>query len=206
MTEIDWDALEDIRDWNFSWRATLNSGLSERYVPGEGGNPRVLIVGEAPGAQEDAAQRPFVGDAGRVLRDLMASCGIYTGETPHFGNANCWLTNVIHFRPPGNRTPTLAEIKVARFGLRDEWVAVGRPRIIVPVGGIALTAIMGERLSILRMSGKMLRELSRVDGKTMYIWPMIHPSAGLKNNALIPHIEKDWDKFHQWLAHKGEVY
>lgn len=200
---VDWDELEDIRDWNFGWRAALDTGLSERYVPGEGDNPRVFIVGEAPGAQEDVAQRPFVGPAGRVLRDLMASCGIFTGETPHFGVPNCWLTNVIHFRPPGNRTPTQAEISVARMGLRDEWTAVGRPRIIVPVGGTALTAIMGERLSILHMSGKYILKDSRDGKQKLFVWPMIHPSAGLKNNALIPHIEKDWSRLDGWLKRTG---
>lgn len=201
---IDWDKLDELQDWNHSWRITLNSGLSERYVPGEGDNPRVLIVGEAPGAQEDAKLRPFVGDSGRVLRDLMASCGLFTGFTPHFGVANCWLTNVVHFRPPGNRTPTAPEITVARYGLRDEWCAVGKPRIIVPVGGVAVRAIFGKNLSILRVAGSMFSRQSSC-GKNLKIWPMIHPSFGLREKSIIPTIEKDWSRLDRWLKKFGKL-
>lgn len=204
-SSVNWDALLNLEDWNRAWRATLDTGLSERYVPGEGGNPRVLIVGEAPGAQEDSALRPFVGDAGRVLRDLMAAVGLFTGETPHFGLPNCWLTNLVHFRPPGNRTPLPAEISVARLGLRDEWVAVGKPEIIVPVGKIPTQAIFGKKMSILRVAGSLIEHRSR-QGKKLKIWPMIHPSFGLRNKSMIPMIEKDWDKFAEWFASIGERY
>lgn len=202
---VDWDALGELEDWNRAWRATLDTGLSERYVPGEGDNPRVLIVGEAPGAQEDSALRPFVGDAGRVLRDLMAAVGLFTGETPHFGLPNCWLTNLVHFRPPGNRNPLDAEITVARMGLRDEWVAVGKPEIIIPVGKIPSQAIFGKKISILRDSGSMFERTSR-EGKKLKIWPMIHPSFGLREKSIIPAIEKDWDQFAEWFASIGERY
>lgn len=206
---IDWGKLGEIEDWNHAWRATLDTGLSERYVPGEGDNPRVLLVGEAPGAQEDVALRPFVGPAGRVLRDLMASVGLFTGLTPHFGEPNCWLTNLVHFRPPGNRNPLPNEISVARMGLRDEWEAIGKPRIIVPVGGIALKAIMGRNISITRVSGTVIEQKSNMDGgvgKKLFICPMIHPSFGLRQKDIIPLIEKDWDKFAEWLAYMGERY
>lgn len=208
---INWEKLEELEYWNHGWRAALDSGLSERYVPGEGDNPQVLLVGEAPGAQEDVALRPFVGAAGRVLRDLMASVGLFTGETPHFGMANCWITNVVHFRPPRNRTPTKEEVFVARSGLRQEWAAIGRPRIIIPLGGIALNAIMRnppleekgsfKRLSILQYSGKPLtvNTVHSRKPRILTIWPMIHPSFGVRQKAIIPLIEKDWDAFDKWF-------
>jgi uracil-DNA glycosylase family 4 len=212
MVGIDWEKLGDLEDWNHGWRATLDSGLSERYVPGEGENPRVLLVGEAPGAQEDSALRPFVGAAGRVLRDLMASVGLFTGETPHFGVPNCWLTNLVHFRPPRNRNPTPEEIFVARSGLREEWMAVGCPRIIIPLGGIALNAIMKNhdpgkkgtfhKLSILKMAGKCIKQTSR-EGQSHFVWPMIHPSFGVRWKSMIPLIEKDWDRLDSWLKRTG---
>lgn len=204
--EIDWEKLGDLEDWNHEWRTAIDSGLSERYVPGEGDNPRVFIVGEAPGAQEDSALRPFVGDSGRILRELMASVGLFTGETPHFGEPNCWLTNVVHFRPPRNRTPTPAELKVARIGLRVEWIAVGRPRIIVPIGGTALKTIMGRGpYSILKMAGSNWPRMSN-DGKYyLNFWPMIHPSFGIRNKNVIPLIEKDWGKFEDWLKATGSL-
>lgn len=202
---IDWEKLGDLEDWNRAWNSTLDSGLSERYVPGEGDNPKVMLIGEAPGAQEDIALRPFVGASGRVLRDLMASCGLYTGETPHFGTANCWLTNVVHFRPPRNRNPLPSEITVARSGLKEEWIAIGKPRIIIPVGGIALKAILGKENSITMMSGKCTRRRSRTDGKWVYIWPMLHPSYIMRQKSLISVAENDWDKFDEWLKRTEKV-
>lgn len=203
---VNWDRLGELEDWNHGWRAALDSGLSKRYVPGEGDNVRVLLVGEAPGAQEDAALRPFVGASGRVLRDLMASVGLFTGETPHFGKANCWLTNVVHFRPPRNRAPTTAEITVARFGLLYEWEAVGKPRIIVPVGSTALKAILGNNKSILKMAGKNWPRMSQTTkGLQLNYWPMIHPSYGLRQKNMIPLIEKDWGKFGDWLEATGSL-
>lgn len=203
---VNWDELGELEDWNRGWRAALDSGLSERYVPGEGDNVRVLLVGEAPGAQEDAALRPFVGASGRVLRDLMASVGLFTGETPHFGKANCWLTNVVHFRPPRNRAPTNAEVTVARSGLLHEWLAVGKPRVIVPVGSTALKAILGNNKSILKMAGKNWPRVSRtIRGLQLNYWPMIHPSYGLRQKNMIPLIEKDWGKFGDWLEVTGSL-
>ena len=201
MAAIDWDRLGDLEDWNHAWRVTLDSGLSERYVPGEGDNPVAMVIGEAPGAQEDIALRPFVGAAGRVLRDLMAGAGLFTGQTPHFGAANCWLTNTVHFRPPKNRTPTRDEIYVARSGLREEWLAIGKPRVIIPVGGAALHAVKfaKARPPILALSGAVYEYHSKEDGELVYVWPMIHPSFGLRHKSMIRHIESDWRRFKSWF-------
>lgn len=196
---VDHLKLYELQDWSFGWRSVIAPELSEVYVPGEGDNPRVLIVGEAPGAQEELKKRPFVGATGQILRELMISVNISTGLTPHFGEPNCWLTNVVHFRPPSNCTPTQAEIDIARHGLRKEWIAVGRPRIIVPVGGVALNAIIGKRLSILKMAGQPIPKLSRDSKYLLYIWPMIHPSFGIRHKSMIPLIEKDWSQFDKWL-------
>src|SRR5688500_16998698 len=120
---INWERLGDIEDGNHGWRAALaydGTGhalcdLSSVYVAGEGDNPEAFIIGEAPGAQEEAQQRPFVGPAGVVMRDLMAIAGLYAhiprdGKPKVINNRhgleNCWLTNVVKFRPPRNRKPT----------------------------------------------------------------------------------------------------
>ncbi len=203
-----YSVLDDIQDAAFGVRAAIAPELSEVYVPGEGDNPRVFIVGEAPGAQEEIKRRPFVGPAGRVLRELMAGVELFTGDTPHFGEPNCWLTNVVKFRPPRNRTPTETEIMGFRHLLRQEWIAIGRPRVIIPVGGTALKGIMGEPLSILKMSGKVIKRKSNVDGsvgRTLFIYPMIHPSFGIRQKSLIPLIENDWDHFGQWFKGMGRL-
>ena len=199
-TEIDLEALEAVRWSHFKIRGAYNFKdlMESNYVSGEGNFAEVMLIGEAPGAQEDIAKRPFVGQAGQVLRELMLIPKLYTGQTPHFGTPNCWLTNVLKFRPPRNRNPSPKEIKVFRHLLRTEWQAVGCPRVIVPIGGVALTAIVGKPIGILAHSGWLHKCRSR-EGQRLALWPMIHPSYGLRNKGVQPLIEKDWEKFGEWL-------
>lgn len=197
---INLEALEIVRNWHIKQRQEYQfNDLSENYVPGEGNFAQIMLIGEAPGAQEDVAHRPFVGQAGQVLRELMLIAELYTGQTPHFGTPNCWLTNVLKFRPPRNRNPSPQEIKIFRHLLRAEWQAVGCPRIIVPIGGIALTAIEGKPTGILMHAGTVRFKKSRT-GLKLAIVPMIHPSYGLRNKAVQPLIEKDWENFGVWLS------
>lgn len=201
---VNHDLLEWIKHRNVTWRRRHNeennAGFSFHYVPGEGDHPLVMLIGEAPGAQEDLKRRPFVGDSGLVLRELMAIAGLFTGDTPHFGEANCWLTNVIKFRPPRNRTPTLTEIMSVRRLLREEWIAVGMPRIVVPIGKVALGAIYGRERSILKLAGKPRHELAST-GLNMIVFPMIHPSYGLRGGKSIQNaMEKDWEELGKLVA------
>lgn len=205
-SEINLESLEAIRWAHFELRRVqkFNDLMESNYVPGEGNFAQVMLIGEAPGAQEDVARRPFIGQAGQVLRELMLIAELYTGYTPHFGTPNCWLTNVLKFRPPRNRNPTPQEIKIFRHLLRSEWQAIGQPRVIVPIGAIALTAVLGKPTGILAHSGKLRRETSR-SGQQLALWPMIHPSYGLRNKPVQPLIEKDWEKFGAWFNANKKV-
>lgn len=179
-------------------------------IEGEGDNPIALIIGEAPGAIEVVKKRPFVGPAGYVLRQLMAHARLYTHDVGHPGNpdwkvpewkANCWVTNVVKWRPPSNRTPTLEEIKAARPHLRREWVAIGRPDIIITVGSPALTAVLGRKSSILKRAGQMFSHFdSEREPQSIVFWPMIHPSFGLRNEHIRDTIESHWIRLRGWLA------
>lgn len=202
MSEIDWDELENL--WDDQCRDTAFSALDGRYVPGEGAseNPIAFIVGEAPGAQEVIKGRPFVGPAGRAQRDLMHIAQLCTGELRCEHEANCWLTNVIKFYPPnrnGSRKPLPTEIAAAQPYLRREWIAVGRPSLIIPVGGVALHALTGKPTSILRAAGKCHAATSR-EGQKLYVWPMVHPSFGLREPAVRNLIEKDWENLAAWMT------
>lgn len=203
---IDQEALDELQDWNCGWRAALDSGLSDTYVPGEGGNPIAMIIGEAPGAQEEIKHRPFVGRAGIVLRGLMALAGLFATkqrayESKEEFEPNCWLTNVVKFRPPRNRTPTKQEIEVARYGLSMEWRAIGKPTLIIPVGGVALHAVFGtNKMSIIKESGKQFTRRT-TKGSVYTVWPMLHPSYVLRSNStsLQRIVEKEWDELGRWI-------
>lgn len=206
---IDHDALDEIEDGYCTGFGMVFPELSKTYVPGEGDNPQAFIIGEAPGAQEEVRRRPFVGPAGRVLRDLMGIADLNTEDqyadgrdSPPTAGANCWLTNTVKFRPPKNRNPTELEIKAARPWLTREWKAVGSPQLIIPVGKIALYALYGRWMSILKVAGKCRRETSK-RGFPLYVWPMVHPSFGLYNKAVQPLLEKDWETLAAWRDDVG---
>lgn len=162
-------------------------------VPGEGRIPAgVMVIGEAPGADEVMALRPFVGASGRVLRQLMATAGLTTGSNGF--KPNCWLTNAVKFRPPRNRTPTFDEIKASRNYLLREWRLLGKPSVVVAVGAVALTAVQGVPMSI----GKYAGECIKSNGRTL--WPMFHPAYGLRgDDSLRQRIESHWEALAEWL-------
>lgn len=188
-----WELLGRIEDGCQGARIGLASGLDERYVGGEGPDdtPEAMVIGEAPGGQEAIAGRPFVGPSGAVLDQLLENAGL--------ARERVWVTNVVKFRPPGNRTPTDDEIAVFKIWLRREWVTIGRPTLIIPTGSVALYALTGHRVSILKYAGTHLRRTSR-GGYQMDVWPMVHPSFGLRNPNARPSIEADWQKLGGWLA------
>lgn len=208
MSTIDYDALDMIAQEQCFIKEF--DALSNVFIPGEGDLPKVFIVGEAPGAQEEIKRRPFVGRSGRVLRQLMLIAHLSTEDWQNsddrtYGVANCWMTNVVKFRPPRNRKPFWVEMQAARPYLRREWIAVGSPRVIVPVGGSALGAVVGRQTSILKHSGWLHEETSRVDGKPLYVWPMLHPSFGMREAGIRSLIEQDWINFGKWLHDAADL-
>lgn len=199
---VDYGALEKVESEAHELKRVFLRLSTSRYVMGEGANPQAFIVGEAPGADEDVKGRPFVGPAGEVLRQLMDMADFRATPQVHKNYTlppNCWLTNVVKFRPPRNGTPTETEIKAFRPLLLKEWRAVGKPRIIIPVGGVALQAIIGRRVSILKAAGKCHSY------KGCYIWPMVHPSYGMRSNneQLQEILEQDWVNLRKWRNAKA---
>jgi uracil-DNA glycosylase len=111
------------------------------------GNPaaQVMIIGEAPGAEEDRQGRPFVGRSGQLLDRMLASIGLDRGTVQ--------ITNVIYWRPPGNRKPTAAEIAACLpFVLRH--IALARPLVLVLSGGTAASALLPLSEGITRLRGR----------------------------------------------------
>ena len=106
---------------------------------------RVMIIGEAPGREEDLAGKPFVGPAGQLLDRMLAAIGL--------GESDVHITNTVYWRPPGNRTPTPQEVLVCRPFL-DRQIAIVAPDIIVTLGGPATKAILDVADGIMRVRGK----------------------------------------------------
>lgn len=202
--------LLDLVEEGYRESREMFSRLSNTYVPGEGNyeQPEAFIIGEAPGAVEDAARRPFVGKAGQILRQLMVLADLWSTTVKdsnqverYPGAPNCWLTNVVKHRPAGNATPTPVEVNAFRRYLQEEWHAVGEPTLLIPVGAVALRAVTGKPLSILRAAGKCHKYRSTYTGKLLHIWPMVHPAWVIRqgdNTALQELIEQDWERLGEW--------
>ena len=115
------------------------------------GNPkaRVMVVGEAPGGEEDRTGLPFVGPAGRLLDRMLAAIGLDRHGAE--GDA-AYITNILFWRPPGNRAPTADEI-AACIPFTRRQIELVAPAILVPVGGIAAKALLERSEGITRLRG-----------------------------------------------------
>jgi uracil-DNA glycosylase family 4 len=140
------------------------------------GNPTapVMIIGEAPGAEEDRQGRPFVGRAGQLLDRMLAAIAL--------DRTKVQITNVIYWRPPGNRKPNEAEIAACLpFVLRH--IALARPRVLVLAGGTSASALLPLSEGITRLRGRWF-ELA-VPGLEAPVptLPMFHPAFLLRDPA-----------------------
>ncbi len=132
---------------------------------------RVMIVGEAPGRDEDREGRPFVGRAGQLLDRMYAAIGL-SRDAPDPAAA-FYITNVLPWRPPQNRTPDAAEIAMC-LPFLERHVALAGPDILVLMGNTPCQALLG-RSGITRMRGQWTEVLGRP------ALPMFHPAYLLRN-------------------------
>ncbi len=140
------------------------------------GDARVMIIGEAPGRDEDRAGVPFVGRAGQLLDKMLASIGLSEADTH--------ITNVVYWRPPGNRVPTPQETLVCRPFL-ERQIQLVQPEVIVTVGGAAAKLILNTTQGIMRVRGKWQSfEVAGENGEAALaidVMPTLHPAYLLRS-------------------------
>mgnify|MGYP003371014961 FL=1 len=137
------------------------------------GTARLLLIGEAPGADEDRSGIPFVGRSGQLLEKMLKAIG--------FDRNECFITNVLPWRPPGNRTPTEGEIAVCLPFLKRQIDLVS-PETIMILGGSAANALLDNGEPISRMRGKWL-EYKKSDGGKVPVLASFHPAYLLRNSG-----------------------
>jgi DNA polymerase len=154
-------------------------------VPGSGSSDaRIVFVGEAPGAQEDKRGLPFVGQAGKLLDQLLENIGLDRDRVA--------ILNVIKCRPPDNRPPRKGEIAACRHFL-DRQLDVIQPQLIVTLGRFSLVHFCPE-VSITQVHG----EVQRVDGRSIY--PVYHPAAAFHRKAWRQELEEDFSRIPEILT------
>ena len=161
-----------------------------RAVPGEGSRTAdIVFIGEGPGFYEDRDGRPFVGPAGHLLDEMLASIGLKREDV--------YITNMVKCRPPDNRDPLPEEMQACRPYL-DKQLDMISPKVVVTLGRHSFSKFFpGESIS--RARGKPRR------WKNHMIYPMYHPAAALHNGALRPAIESDFKSLPALIESISEV-
>ena len=131
---------------------------------------RLLVIGEAPGKDEDQLGKPFVGRAGQLLDRMLAAIG-------RSRKTDTLISNVIYWRPPGNRTPTQAEIAVCRPFV-ERLIELTAPRAILLAGGVPTQALLGAA-GIMRARG-LWRDVELTSGARYPALPVFHPAFLLR--------------------------
>lgn len=186
---------QDIQTINAYYSALFSPQY--RLVPGEGNNAaQMVLVGEAPGAQEAEQGRPFVGAAGKNLDTFLLGIGL--------ARQSLYITNAVKFRPTkesakgrlSNRTPTRAEVDQFRPWLRDEIVAVA-PTVIVTLGNTALRAVIGWDAPVI---GDIHGEPQDTPWGTVF--PLYHPASIIYRRALIDTYDEDLRRLSDFIHAK----
>ncbi len=132
----------------------------------------LMLIGEAPGAEEDRQGRPFVGPSGKLLDRILHWIGL--------DRRSVWITNVIFWRPPGNRAPTTAELAVCQPFL-ERQIELLRPEVVLFLGGIAARGLLGVKEGVTRLRGREF--VYRCEGREIPAWVTFHPAYLLRQPA-----------------------
>jgi DNA polymerase len=132
----------------------------------------VMIIGEAPGGEEDAQGLPFVGRAGKLLDRMLATIGLSR-------QSNVYITNLIYWRPPGNRDPSPTEMQVCAPFLARQ-IELKAPRLLLTAGKFATQAMLGTEDGIMRLRGRKLRFTQEGLPAPIPCVPLLHPAYLLR--------------------------
>jgi uracil-DNA glycosylase family 4 len=160
----------------------LHKGARNPCVWGEGEvGAEVMVIGEAPGRQEDERVRPFIGSSGQLIRKELCSAGFN----------DVYITNVVKCRPPDNRTPSAAEAKICRAYL-DEEIRRVRPKYIIALGALASKTVL-KKAKITQAHGQV------VDMPGFTGMPVYHPAYALRDMSKLPAIKNDLARFKRYI-------
>ena len=140
------------------------------------GNPdaELMIIGEAPGGDEDRMGLPFVGAAGQLLDKMLLSVGLRRTEV--------YITNILPWRPPGNRTPSTEEMQMLKpFLMRH--IELKQPKLILALGGSSAKLLLDSTTGIMKLRGQ-IKTISTPNGQAFTVLPSLHPAYLLRAPAM----------------------
>jgi uracil-DNA glycosylase family 4 len=150
----------------------------------------IMLVGEAPGEDEDRQGKPFVGVSGQLLDRMMGYVGLMR-------DSNVYISNILPWRPPGNRSPTDTEMAVC-LPFIERHIALKEPKYLVLLGGVAMKSLLKTRDGITKMRGR-VQDYTYVHPEkgevTIPCYPMLHPAYLLRQPAQKRLAWNDWLAF-----------
>jgi DNA polymerase len=155
------------------------------------GNPEadLMFVGEAPGFHEDKQGIPFVGQAGKLLENLLNGIGLERQDV--------YIANVLKCRPPGNRDPQADEIESCEPHLFRQ-IELIEPTVIATLGNFATKLLSGRPTGITRVHGQ--EQETTIAGRTVILYPLYHPAAALYTPAMLKVLESDFVRLPELLG------
>ena len=155
------------------------------------GNPHadLIFVGEAPGFHEDKQGLPFVGQAGKLLEQLLAQIGM--------SRADVYIANVLKCRPPGNRDPQPDEIEACESHLFRQ-IELIEPKVVATLGNFATKLLSGSQVGITRVHGQ--ERETTLGGRKVLLYPLYHPAAALYTPAMLKVLEADFARIPELLG------
>ena len=175
------DELRQILD-NFDG---CNLKFTAKQLAFSDGNPQapLMLVGEAPGRDEDIQGKPFVGRSGQLLDKILAAIGIERAQ-------GAYIANVVAWRPPGNRAPTPLETEICRPFI-EKQIELVNPKVLVTLGGPSAKTLLNTSEGMLRLRGKWRTHVT-ASGTEIPAMPTLHPAYLLRTPA---HKKLVWQDF-----------
>ena len=153
----------------------------------------LMFVGEAPGFHEDKQGFPFVGQAGKLLDQLLGGIGM--------SREDVYIANVIKCRPPGNRDPMPDEIEACESHLFKQ-VELIEPKLVATLGNFATKLLSGKQLGITRVHGQ--EQEVTLGGRSVLLYPIYHPAAALYTPAMLRVLQEDFARIPELLGRATE--
>lgn len=183
-----WQQLE--QEVHGCTRCGLCHGRSQTVLGTGDRHAALLLVGEAPGAEEDRQGKPFVGRAGQLLTRMLAVIGIQRDEV--------YITNTVKCRPPENRKPTPMEMAACRPYL-ERQIALVQPRLLVALGGVAAQSLLGNEQPISRLRGAIHAYNLETRPETIALIATYHPAFLLRSPQYKKEARADLDRIRDFL-------
>ena len=175
------EKLKNLRDEILNLNCNLKDTATNVVISDGNSNSKIMFIGEAPGAKEDIQGKPFVGDAGLLLNKMIGFIGLF--------RENIYVSNMVFWRPPGNRTPNDKEISSC-LPLTRKHIFLIKPKLLILVGSIAAKSLLNSKDGITKLRGKEHIYSDNEYGLSIPARAIFHPAYLMRNPI---EKKKTWD-------------